>query len=37
MDGSESVEGFMRQTPNVNPTSEHAVYLRLFVTCGGGW
>jgi hypothetical protein len=22
---------------NVNPTSEHAVYLRLFVTNAGGW
>jgi hypothetical protein len=22
---------------NVNPTSEHGIYLRLFVTIGGGW
>jgi hypothetical protein len=27
----------MRQTVNVNPTSEHGLYLRLFVTNGGGW
>jgi hypothetical protein len=27
----------MGQTVNVNPTSEHAVYLRLFITNGGGW
>jgi len=27
----------MRQPVNVNPTSEHAVYLRLFITNGGGW
>lgn len=27
----------MRQLVNVNPTSEHALYLRLFVTNGGGW
>jgi hypothetical protein len=22
---------------NINPTSEHGLYLRLFVTNGGGW
>jgi hypothetical protein len=27
----------MRQVINVNPTSEHALYLRLFVTNAGGW
>lgn len=27
----------MGQTDHVNPTSEHAVYLRLFITNGGGW
>jgi hypothetical protein len=27
----------MRQMVNVNPTSEHGLYLRLFVTNGGGW
>jgi hypothetical protein len=27
----------MRQLVNVNPTSEHALYLTLFVTNGGGW
>jgi len=27
----------MRQTVNVNPTSEHGLYLRLFVTNAGGW
>jgi hypothetical protein len=26
-----------RQIVNVNPTSEHGVYLRLFITNGGGW
>jgi hypothetical protein len=25
-----------RQLDNVNPTSEHALFLRLFITCGGG-
>jgi len=25
------------QLPNVNPTSEHALFLRLFITNGGGW
>jgi hypothetical protein len=37
MGGPASVGEFMRQTVNLNPTSEHAVYLRLLVTCGGGW
>jgi hypothetical protein len=27
----------MRQTVNVNPTCEHGLYLRLFVTNAGGW
>jgi len=27
----------MRQTVNVNPTCEHGLYLRLFITSGGGW
>jgi len=27
----------MKQTVTVNPTSEHAVYLRLFITNSGGW
>ena len=22
---------------NVNPTSEHELYLKLFITNGGGW
>ena len=26
-----------QQIVNVNPTSEHGVYLRLFLTSGGGW
>lgn len=26
----------MSQLPNVNPTSEHEIYLTLFVTNGGG-
>jgi hypothetical protein len=26
----------MRQLVNVNPTCEHGLYLRLFITCGGG-
>jgi hypothetical protein len=26
----------MSQIPNINPTSEHEVYLTLFVTNGGG-
>jgi hypothetical protein len=25
------------QTVCVNPTSEHGLFLRLFVTTGGGW
>ncbi len=27
----------MRPNVNVNATSEHALYLQLFVTNGGGW
>jgi hypothetical protein len=27
----------MSQTVDVNPTSEHRLFLRLFVTTGGGW
>jgi hypothetical protein len=27
----------MRQLVNVNPTSEHALFLTLFVTTSGGW
>ena len=27
----------VQQVVNVNPTSEHGLYLRLFVTTGGGW
>lgn len=27
----------MRLLVNVNPVSEHALYLRLFITNGGGW
>jgi hypothetical protein len=27
----------MHLNENVNPTSEHALYLRLFITNGGGW
>jgi hypothetical protein len=27
----------MMSTPNVNPTSEHELYLKLFITNGGGW
>jgi hypothetical protein len=27
----------MQQVVSVNPTSEHSLYLRLFVTTGGGW
>jgi hypothetical protein len=30
-------EAAMRQTVNVNVTSEHALFLRLFVSNGGGW
>jgi len=25
------------QVVNVNPTSEHELYLKLFITNGGGW
>jgi len=27
----------MTRTINVNPTSEHRLFLRLFVSNGGGW
>ncbi len=27
----------MPHNTTVNPTSEHAIYLRLFITNGGGW
>lgn len=27
----------MSQTTNVNPITEHAIFLRLFITNGGGW
>jgi hypothetical protein len=27
----------MRQTDNVNVTSEHQIYLVLFITNSGGW
>jgi hypothetical protein len=27
----------MPQIANVNPTSEHALFLQLFVTNAGGW
>lgn len=27
----------MQLNINVNPTSEHALYLKLFITNGGGW
>jgi len=27
----------MGQTHNVNPITEHALFLRLFITNGGGW
>jgi hypothetical protein len=27
----------MRQTVNVNPTCEHGLYIRLFITNTGGW
>lgn len=29
--------GSMRLNICVNPTSEHELYLRLFITNGGGW
>ena len=29
--------GIMQRNFNVNPTSEHDLYLRLFITNGGGW
>jgi hypothetical protein len=27
----------MRQVVNINCTSEHSLYIRLFITNGGGW
>jgi hypothetical protein len=27
----------MRQRVNINPTSEHELYLQLFITSAGGW
>jgi hypothetical protein len=27
----------MRVSINVNPTSEHSLFIRLFITNGGGW
>jgi hypothetical protein len=30
-------EAAMRQTRHVNVTCEHALFLRLFVSNGGGW
>jgi len=27
----------MQQIDNVNPPSEHGLYLRLFITSAGGW
>jgi hypothetical protein len=30
-------EWAMSKTPFVNPTSEHALFLVLFVTNSGGW
>lgn len=28
---------FMKSRVNVNPISEHELYLKLFITNGGGW
>jgi hypothetical protein len=36
-DGTPTTESAMRRSINVNPTSEHELYLKLFVTNGGGW
>ncbi len=30
-------EATMGQIANVNPITEHAIFLRLFITNGGGW
>jgi hypothetical protein len=30
-------ESAMRQTTHINAPSEHALFLRLFVSNGGGW
>jgi len=27
----------MQQVDSVNPSSEHGIYLRLFITNAGGW
>lgn len=32
-----SLERVMRPSVYVNPTSEHALFLRLFITNAGGW
>jgi len=37
LDSSPLKAGVMPQSINVNPTSEHELYLKLFVTNGGGW
>jgi hypothetical protein len=29
--------GFMSQIDNINPTCEHGLFLRLFISNGGGW
>jgi hypothetical protein len=34
---SDASEAPMRPMQRVNPTSEHALFLRLFLTGGGGW
>ena len=31
------LQGTMMLTNTVNPTSEHELYLKLFITNGGGW
>jgi hypothetical protein len=31
------VSPFMSYSVNVNPTSEHELYLKLFITNSGGW
>jgi len=36
-EASNAIEAPMRPTRSVNPTSEHALFLRLFLTGGGGW
>jgi hypothetical protein len=32
-----AAKGVRAMNVNVNPTSEHALYLKLFITNGGGW